>query len=109
MCEVAPGGLNDSSGLLRRGEEGVAIACQQSIHMADESLHLAIAAACSVVDCHLPPCHLIQHCLNSNLHGYIRHHCVVEGRETSCWYTAFFILYEMMDLVQSQLCIAAGL
>lgn len=34
--------------------------------MAEEGFHLTISAACSVVDCHLPPCHFIQHRLKDS-------------------------------------------
>ncbi len=62
-CDAArvPCRLDGRSWLIRWGEEGVAIAFQQRIHMAQEHLHLAIAAACPVVHCHLSACHLIKH------------------------------------------------
>lgn len=63
---VVPGRLNGSSRFPRRGKKGVAIACQEGVHVADQGLHLAIAAACSVVDSNLPPCHLVQHCLKDS-------------------------------------------
>lgn len=63
---MLPGRLNGGSRDLRRGEEGVAIAGQQGVYMAEKGLHLTIAAACSVVDCHLSPCHFIQHCLKDS-------------------------------------------
>lgn len=85
MYEVVPGRLNGRSGFLRRREEGVAIACQEGVHLADQSLHLAIAAACSVVNCHLPPRHLIQHCLKDSKTDmeHTRHKGLAENRETS--------------------------
>jgi len=44
----------------------VAIAGQQGVHMPQQDLHLTIAAASSVVDCHLAACHLIKHHLHIN-------------------------------------------
>lgn len=64
--------------------------------MAEERFHLTIAAACSVVDCHLPPCHLIQHRLKGNQLTWIR---LTQGacRDTGgnrAQYIALFLLYE---------------
>lgn len=68
-----PGRLDDRGRLAGRGEESVAVACQQGVHMGEQGLHLPIAAPCPVVHCHLPPCYLIQHCLQENQYADIAH------------------------------------
>ena len=65
LSEV-PFRLDDSSGLLSGLEKGVAVASKQCVHMAKQSLHLTVAAACPIVDGHLTTSHFLQHHLNTD-------------------------------------------